>query len=392
MAVSGEAGGGAALAGGSAATAGGGAALLPVTVTGPAADWADVTALRKAGVELADDRQAVVLILFDGRVPPERGDLELVHAVSAATGRCAVGLDLDIDRGRTTAAPSGAASPTSASPAARPSSDAPAARPSADVPDPRPSADVFAAIDPWRGAVHPDVPVGPLDAGMARTLRLLADGPANPMTPTPGQRRRALLATQLGADRTGRIRARDAELARRRADVPHGVADAIEKLAEELSGPPAVTGPGQVDAAARRAARELAAALDLPVVPANPAAPEPPRPGHLTDAGLGLLTLGAAVGAGRLLAEPLTLVGLPGAVVDGAPIVAGTALAAAMAVAAGRRRKARQRAAWIAAHLAKVRRSWERGARDALRGAAAPPADGWRARHLADALKRETGG
>ena len=367
MAVSGEAGGGAALAGGSAATAGGGAALLPVTVTGPAADWADVTALRKAGVELADDRQAVVLILFDGRVPPERGDLELVHAVSAATGRCAVGLDLDIGRGRTTAAPSGAASPTSASPAARPSSDAP---------DPRPSADVFAAIDPWRGAVHPDVPVGPLDAGMARTLRLLADGPANPMTPTPGQRRRALLATQLGADRTGRIRARDAELARRRADVPHGVADAIEKLAEELSGPPAVTGPGQVDAAARRAARELAAALDLPVVPANPAAPEPPRPGHLTDAGLGLLTLGA----------------LPGAVVDGAPIVAGTALAAAMAVAAGRRRKARQRAAWIAAHLAKVRRSWERGARDALRGAAAPPADGWRARHLADALKRETGG
>lgn len=383
MAVSGEAGGGAALAGGSAATAGGGAALLPVTVTGPAADWADVTALRKAGVELADDRHAVVLILFDGRVPPERGDLELVHAVSAATGRCAVGLDLDIGRGRTTAAPSGAASPTSASPAARPS---------ADVPDPRPSADVFAAIDPWRGAVHPDVPVGPLDAGMARTLRLLADGPANPMTPTPGQRRRALLATQLGADRTGRIRARDAELARRRADVPHGVADAIEKLAEELSGPPAVTGPGQVDAAARRAARELAAALDLPVVPANPAAPEPPRPGHLTDAGLGLLTLGAAVGAGRLLAEPLTLVGLPGAVVDGAPIVAGTALAAAMAVAAGRRRKARQRAAWIAAHLAKVRRSWERGARDALRGAAAPPADGWRARHLADALKRETGG
>lgn len=383
MAVSGEAGGGAALAGGSAATAGGGAALLPVTVTGPAADWADVTALRKAGVELADDRHAVVLILFDGRVPPERGDLELVHAVSAATGRCAVGLDLDIDRGRTTAAPSGAASPTSASPAARPS---------ADVPDPRPSADVFAAIDPWRGAVHPDVPVGPLDAGMARTLRLLADGPANPMTPTPGQRRRALLATQLGADRTGRIRARDAELARRRADVPHGVADAIEKLAEELSGPPAVTGPGQVDAAARRAARELAAALDLPVVPANPAVPEPPRPGHLTDAGLGLLTLGAAVGAGRLLAEPLTLVGLPGAVVDGAPIVAGTALAAAMAVAAGRRRKARQRAAWIAAHLAKVRRSWERGARDALRGAAAPPADGWRARHLADALKRETGG
>lgn len=383
MAVSGEAGGGAALAGGSAATAGGGAALLPVTVTGPAADWADVTALRKAGVELADDRHAVVLILFDGRVPPERGDLELVHAVSAATGRCAVGLDLDIDRGRTTAAPSGAASPTSASPAARPS---------ADVPDPRPSADVFAAIDPWRGAVHPDVPVGPLDAGMARTLRLLADGPANPMTPTPGQRRRALLATQLGADRTGRIRARDAELARRRADVPHGVADAIEKLAEELSGPPAVTGPGQVDAAARRAARGLAAALDLPVVPANPAAPEPPRPGHLTDAGLGLLTVGAAVGAGRLLAEPLTLVGLPGAVVDGAPIVAGTALAAAMAVAAGRRRKARQRAAWIAAHLAKVRRSWERGARDALRGAAAPPADGWRARHLADALKRETGG
>ena len=374
MAVSGEAGGGAALAGGSAATAGGGAALLPVTVTGPAADWADVTALRKAGVELADDRHAVVLILFDGRVPPERGDLELVHAVSAATGRCAVGLDLDIGRGRTTAAPSGAASPTSASPAARP------------------SADVFAAIDPWRGAVHPDVPVGPLDAGMARTLRLLADGPANPMTPTPGQRRRALLATQLGADRTGRIRARDAELARRRADVPHGVADAIEKLAEELSGPPAVTGPGQVDAAARRAARGLAAALDLPVVPANPAAPEPPRPGHLTDAGLGLLTLGAAVGAGRLLAEPLTLVGLPGAVVDGAPIVAGTALAAAMAVAAGRRRKARQRAAWIAAHLAKVRRSWERGARDALRGAAAPPADGWRARHLADALKRETGG
>lgn len=363
-------GAGAGAIGDSAAAPEGGTVPFPVTVTGPAAEWADVGALRAAGVELADERHAVALILFDGRVPPERGDLELIHAVSAATGRCAVGLDLDLDLDLDT----GGGGPEAAG-----------------TPDARMPGKALAAIEPWRAAVHPDLPVGPLDAGMARTLRLLADGPANPMNPTPGQRRRALLAKQLGAERSERIRARDADNARRRADAPHAVADAIERLAAELSGPPAAAGPAQVDAAASRAARGLAATLDLPRVPDAPAAPEAPRPGHLTDAGLGVLTLGAAVGAGRMLAEPLGMLGLPGFVADGAPLVAGGALAAAMAVAAARRRKARHRAAWLAAHLAKVRRTWERAARDALRADGPPPADGWRARHLAAALKRETG-
>lgn len=328
------------------------AAPLEVTRTGPAAEWADASALEAAGVRLVDGRTPVVLVLVDGRVPPDRGDVDLVEAVSGATGRCAVGLDLDGRAG----AGSGAV-PTAG------------------------------CLDQWRDAIHVDVAVGPLDATMARTLKLLAEGPARPITPTPGQRRRALLAAQLSADRAGRARAVDKQLRERKATMPHVIADALEGIGR--GAPP--TSPEQVDEAVARAASTVAETLGLPGTPETPTAPEPPKPGIFTDFGVGLLTLGAALGAGGMLGGPLQWAGLPAWAVAAVTAVAGVALAASLVIAGRRRRIARDRAGWIAAHLARVRRTWDRDIAAMLRAESRPPPDGWRARHLAAALRAETG-
>lgn len=328
------------------------AAPLEVTRTGPAAEWADASALEAAGVRLVDGRTPVVLVLVDGRVPPDCGDVDLVEAVSGATGRCAVGLDLDGRAG----AGSGAV-PTAG------------------------------CLDQWRDAIHVDVAVGPLDATMARTLKLLAEGPARPITPTPGQRRRALLAAQLSADRAGRARAVDKQLRERKATMPHVIADALEGIGR--GAPP--TSPEQVDEAVARAASTVAETLGLPGTPETPTAPEPPKPGIFTDVGVGLLTLGAALGAGGMLGGPLQWAGLPAWAVAAVTAVAGVALAASLVIAGRRRRIARDRAGWIAAHLARVRRTWDRDIAAMLRAESRPPPDGWRARHLAAALRAETG-
>ncbi|MFD5868489.1 hypothetical protein ACFWGD_07745 [Corynebacterium sp. NPDC060344] len=330
---------------------------LEVTGTGPAAAWADPSALEAAGIRLVEERTPVVLVLVDGRVPPTRGDVDFVEAVSGATGRCAVGLDLDGNE-EVGGAPGGA----------------------------RGGARLGECFAAWRDAIHVDVAVGPLDAAMARTLKLLAEGPARPISPTPGQRRRALLGAQLSADRAGRARVVDKQVRERKATVPHAIADALEAVTRGA----APTGAGELDAAVREAAAAVAGALDLPERPDAPAAPQPPKPGIFTDVGVGLLTLGAALGAGGLLGGPLEWAGLPAwaaAMVTGA---AGAVLAASLAIGGRRRRIARERAGWIAAHLARVRRAWDRDIAAVLRAESRPPPDGWRARHLAAALRAET--
>lgn len=346
---------------------------LEVTRTGPAAAWADASALEREGIRLVEARTAVVLVIVDGRVPPTRADVALVEAVSGATGRCAVGLDLDLDR--EPGSGSGPASDSGVSPGV----DA--------MPGPNPSRDA-GYLDRWRDAVHVDVVVGPIDATMARTLKLLATGPARPITPTPGQRRRALLGAQLAADRAGRARAVDKRMREMRAAVPHAIADSLEAVARRAGG----HAPAELDRAVERAAGRVADALDLPRAPDCPSAPDPPRGGGLMEAGVGVLTLGAALGAGGLLGAPLRWAGLPGWAVGAITVVAGVALALALAIGARRRRIERELAAWVAAHLAKVRRGWDREIAAMLRDEARPPPDGWRARHLAGALRAETGG
>lgn len=338
---------------------------LEVTRTGPAAVWADASALEREGIRLVEARTAVVLVIVDGRVPPTRGDVALVEAVSGATGRCAVGLDLDLDPG---------------------SVPGPGSDPAAML-GPNPSRDA-GYLDRWRDAVHVDVVVGPLDATMARTLKLLAAGPARPITPTPGQRRRALLGAQLAADRAGRARAVDKRIREMRAAVPHAIADSLESVARRAGD----HAPAELDRAVERAAGRVADALDLPRAPDCPSAPDLPRTGGLMEAGVGVLTLGAALGAGGLLGAPLRWAGLPGWAVGAITVLAGVALALALAIGARRRRIERERAAWAAAHLAKVRRGWDREIAAMLRDEARPPPDGWRARHLAGALRAETGG
>ncbi|MFC3850616.1 hypothetical protein ACFORJ_10630 [Corynebacterium hansenii] len=303
--------------------------------------------LEDEGIRFADGRMPVVLILVDGRLPPTRGDVDLVEAVSGATGRCAVGLD--VDRAREHG-----------------------------------GGNHFAA---WRDAVHVDVSVGLLDPAMARTLKLLADGPARPITPTPGQRRRGLLGAQLSADRAGRARAVEKQWRERKAALPHAIADALEEATRGA----APAGARELDAAVAKAGESVAEALGLPGPPAAPEARERPKPGFFTDAGVGLLTLGAAVGAGGVLGGPLQWAGLPSwasATVTG---LAGFGLAASLAIGGRRRRIARERAGWMAAHLAKVRRTWDRDIATTLRAETPVPADGWRARHLAAALRAETG-
>ena len=341
------------------AVTGEGGGPLSVTRTGPAAEWADASALEAAGIRLVDGRTPVVLILVDGRVPPTRGDVDLVEAVSGATGRCAVGLDLDLDG--------------SAGGAGNAEGRALAGR---------------GCFDEWRDAIHVDVAVGPLDAAMARTLVLLAEGPARPVTPTPGQRRRALLGAQLSADRAGRARAADKRWRERKAAVPHAIADALEAIPKGAH--PAVA--GDLDALVSDAATVVADELALAEPPDAPAAADPPRHGVVADLGVALLTLGTAFGAGRLLAGPLEWVGLPGWAAGLVTGLAAAALAASLAIGARRRRIARERAGWIAAHLGRVRRAWDRDLTSALRAGSRPPPDGWRARHLAAALRAETGG
>lgn len=340
---------------------------LEVTRTGPAAEWADVTPLEEAGIRFADGRMPVVLVLVDGRVPPTRGDVDLVEAVSGATGRCAVGLDVDhpVGHGGERMAGTGVAH-------------------AAGTGGGHGDGNHLAA---WRDAIHVDVPVGLLDPAMARTLKLLADGPARPITPTPGQRRRALLGAQLSADRAGRARAVEKRWRERKAAMPHAIADALEE-ATRGAGP---VGARELDAAVARAGESVAETLGLPGPPDAPAAEERPKPGFFTDAGVGLLTLGAAVGAGGILAGPLQWAGLPAWASAAVTGVAGFGLAASLAIGGRRRRIARERAGWMAAHLAKVRRAWDRDIAAALRAETPAPADGWRARHLAAALRAETG-
>lgn len=317
-------------------------APLDVTRTGPAAAWADVAALAAEGIRLVDERTPVVLVLVDGRVPPARGDVELVEAVSGATGRCAVGLDLDDGDGASAA---------------------------------------------WRDAVPADVAVGPPDAAMARTLRLLAAGPARPATPTPGQRRRSVLAGQLAADRDGRAREAEKHRRERAAAVPHAIADALESIAR----PDVPDGPGALDESVGRAAGALARELDLPRAPGVPAAPPVPAARRLPEIGAALLMFGASFGVGGLLGGPLRWAGLPTWAVGLATGVVGLALGMTVVIGGRGRRKAGERAAWAAAHLARVRRAWGKEVADMLRAEARTPPDGWRARHLAAALRAETG-
>ncbi|WP_295627755.1 hypothetical protein [uncultured Corynebacterium sp.] len=343
---------------------GGGSAPLEVTRTGPAAGWADVAAAERGGIRFVDVRASVVLVVVDGLLPPTRRDVELVEAVSGATGRCAVGLG--VEGGEAGGEVSGAGRSDDARMLARRAAQ-------------------------WRDAVHVDVPVGPIDEDMARTLRLLAEGPARPITPTPGQRRRTWLGARLSAERAGRARGVEKQLRERRAAAPGVMADALEHVAGDARDLRAMTAQRldrEVDAAARRVGRELG----LDGAPTSSAAPEPPPTGGWTEAGIGVLTLGAAVGAGGLLAGPLRWLGLPEWLVGALPVMAGIALATALVVGARRRRIDRERASWVAAHLAKVRRRWERDVAAAVQADSRPPPDGWRERQLVASLRAETGG
>ncbi|WP_448852626.1 hypothetical protein [Corynebacterium sp. 335C] len=310
---------------------------MTVTLTGPAAGWADLTALRAAGVETTEGRHPVVLVAVDAALEPAPADLELIRAVSGATGRCAVVLAGDDPAGR------------------------------------------------WRAAVPAPVPVARPDAALARELELMAAAPPDPVDPTPGRLRREGLRRALEAERTGRaarLRAAEREW---RAAVPAAVADALDGVAPDADAARRIRDAADLDAASRRAALRVADALGTDP-PACPPAADPPRRAAAADAALALLALGAGLGAGRMLAEPLAAVGLPDAAVAVAAAVAGLVTAGIVVAARLRARGDAGRSSWIGAHLVRLRRAWERD----LAGLEPPPAPaGWRARHLAAELEGE---
>ncbi|MDO4610272.1 hypothetical protein [Corynebacterium sp.] len=310
---------------------------VTVTLTGPAAGWADLAALRAAGVETTDRRSPVVLVVVDAALEPSPADLELIRAVSGATGRCAVALAGDDPAGR------------------------------------------------WRAAVPDVVPVARPDAALARELEIMAAAPPDPVDPGPGRLRREGLRRALEAERAGRSARRLAAERAWRAAVPAAIADALDGVAPDAAAAHRIRDAADLDAASRRAALRLADALGTEP-PQCPPAPERPRRTTAADAAVAALTLGAGLGAGRMAAEPLVALGAPPGPATAAALILGTVPAAVVVVTRTRARGAAGRAGWIAAHLGRLRRAWERG----LAGLEPPPPpDGWRARHLAAALEGE---
>lgn len=308
-----------------------------VSLTGPAAGWVDRTALRAAGVHVDPGRRPTVLIAVDATVPPAPAAVELVAAVSAATGRCAVAL-----------CPPGAAEPDAAVAAA------------------------------WRAAAPDQVPVAGIGPGLAGELALIDAAPADPVSPTPAQLRRGLLARRLELERVRRAEAaRRAEVARARR-VPAAIAAALARVAPE---PARLRSAEDLDAAARRAAVALGAELGAPA-PACPPAPAPPRTGQPADAAVALLTLGAATGAGRLLVAPLAALGADPAVTGAAGLAAGAVLAGTAVAGTRARRAAALRTRWAGEQVLRLRTRWTAD----LAEAAAPPPPAWRAGQLAAAL------
>ncbi|MEJ6020208.1 hypothetical protein [Corynebacterium sp. H113] len=301
--------------------------MVMVTRTGPAASWADYSAMAEVMddegvplVELVSSRCAVVLIVVDGTVPPVRSELDLVSAVSGATGRCAVGL-------------AGSVTPGDSSWLA------------------------------WRRAVDPSIPVGALDAAMVRTLVLLGEGPSHPLSPTPLEKRRDLLRKQLA----GEQEFREAQLSEQperptASDDSHHLAEAMDQLSASITalGDAKTLSPRMLATATKRTGDRLAERLGLAEPLPCPTPKQLAKPSYGMEIAAGVLAFGASMGVGRMIVEPLELLGIGSAVAHGAAVVVGVLLAAVVAVGGGRRKAQHRKMAWAAQHVATVRKQWTR--------------------------------
>nr|WP_162933210.1 hypothetical protein [Corynebacterium lactis] len=326
-------------------------AKLRVTKAGDAAQRADFSKVVDAGagsgetgtseaggreIEFVDQRASVVLYVADSDVEPTRECVETIEAIAEATGRVAVGL-----------IGAGEFGPS------------------------------------WRRAVPGQIPMGALDSKMGRTLVLLADGPPRALPHTASLRRRKAQQAQLVAER-----ARRAEAAGR----GHGQARAsLDRALDEVLGRLALTEARQstqLRAEATGAAREVADAaerLGLGEIRFEVPVPSPSeRPNVLMEGVLSVMVVAAAMGVARLLATPMSWVGVTGL---GAQVAMGAVglVFAAVAIAASLRRNAKQRRIrWVAAYLSRLRRGWLRQLDGALAQRADSGRGSWRIAQLSE--------
>lgn len=303
-----------------------------VSLAGPAVGWFDREPLHRANLETVDDRTGrVVAVCVDGLLPPTTMDVDLVQAISAAVGRCVVvpvATAEEIDEG-------------------------------------------------WRRAVPPHIPVMVgTDPALPDLLEQVAAGAANPVSPSPADTRRALVARSLAEERS--FRARQAEHEQRRLIALRGeaVVDALGSIAPNPSGMSA----SDLEQASTAAAEDLRMRLDLDTAPQCPSPEKPPRARDLTDLAVGMLTFGAAFGLGRLVEVPVRSLGVP----DPVPVILSVLFAAGLTAivlgARGRQRRAALRTRWAAAHISRLRRLWERAIEE--QGAPVSEVSSWRAEFL----------
>lgn len=272
-----------------------------MSITGPAAGWFDTAMLPDGDFSVVPDRSGrVVLVCVDGFLEPTVAERDLICAVSSAVGRCVVVAVPEIG-GR------------------------------------------------WEEEVPPRIPVvAGSDPTLPEVVNRVADAAADPVSPSPADQRRALLSRCLGEEKEFRTRLVEQE--HRRWNAARG--DAVIEALNSVAPAPGKMNVRDLEASSRDAAESLRSALDLDAVPPCPD-PEPvPRSRDIMDLVVGMLAFGAAFGIARELV-PLAVA-----------LVLAAVLVAAVVGARLRHRRHSVRTRWAAAHVARLRRAWERELRE----------------------------
>lgn len=323
---------------------------LDITITGPASRLviAEQLSTAECTIRPVAQRCAVVLIAVFGDVEPTRADLDLINAVSQATGRCAVALV-----GNSPANPL------------------------------------------WRRAVPTEIPVGEADEKMGRTLYLLGEGPPRAHGRSAIQARHQLVQEQLVRERSRRAQQHASSSQQLRVValeiIQSSLQDFVDVAPEQMSkgwcNPTELEHHCETIASSTEA--RLASELDCYCRLRVPPASTPDRSRYVVEFVLGLLVFGAAVGVGKLLAEPLVWLGASTKVSGIAAVVVGIAIAAVVVWGNVRRKAQQTLRAWVARYAVDIRRNWEREVDVVLQKRVASESGGWRARALAEAMRTQ---
>ena len=327
-------------------------APIVVTATGPAAARAEREVLPRLATEhqqeirFVDTRSSVVLFIVDGVLEPTRAELATITAISQATGRVAVGLYVDRApvEGEVT-----------------------------------PGAQKIVA-DAWRAAIPAQIPVGGLDTKMVRTLTLLHSGPANSISPSFAQQRRAHLAEMLMQQREFSAQQVSTIHQRQRRQTGAAVTQAISELVDDaaragitrdvLMKPEqrvnrlyrvSSRAAGRVADAVWESVGQSPQSLSDTVSESFPVTEPRSVPPRFSSAEIvmSIFMLGAAASVGRLLSVPLEWRAVPGLLTQTIGVCVGLLLATAASALTIRRKAHATLRQWFVEYLAQLRAAWE---------------------------------